>query len=126
MRACPDTRFVLDHAGKPDIRGARLDPWRADLETIAAFPRVVCKLSGLVTEAHPTTWTPDDVRPYVEHALGCFGPGRLLFGSDWPVVKLASTYTRWLESARALLDRLAPAERGAIFFDNARRTYRIP
>jgi L-fuconolactonase len=126
VRACPDTRFVLDHAGKPDIRAARLDPWRADIETIAAFPRVVCKLSGLVTEAHATAWTPDDLRPYVEHVIACFGPGRLLFGSDWPVVKLASTYTRWLESARALLDRLAPADRDAIFFDNARRTYRIP
>jgi L-fuconolactonase len=124
--ACPGTRFVLDHAGKPDIRGGRLDPWRADVERLAALPHVACKLSGLVTEADPATWTPDDLRPYVDHLLVCFGPQRLLFGSDWPVVKLASGYGKWLASARALLEPLAPADLQAVFVDNARRIYRLP
>jgi len=125
-RACPETRFVLDHAGKPDIRGRVLDPWRADITALARLPHVACKISGLVTEADPARWTIDDLRPYVEHLLGAFGPGRLLFGSDWPVVKLASSYDRWLDTALALLEPLAPTERQAVLADNARREYRLP
>jgi L-fuconolactonase len=124
-RSCPDTLFVLDHAGKPDIRSARLDPWRAQVEELATRPNVVCKLSGLVTEAAHEAWTLSDLRPFVDHLLATFGPQRLLFGSDWPVVKLASSYAGWLASARTLLEHLAPSERHAIFFDNARRTYRL-
>ena len=124
-RACPDTRFILDHAGKPDIRGRLLDPWRADITALARLPHVVCKLSGLVTEADPAAWTVDDLRPYVDHLLASFGPGRLMFGSDWPVVKLASTYTRWLDAALALLQPLPPAERDAVLSANARRIYRL-
>jgi L-fuconolactonase len=124
-RACPETQLVLDHAGKPDIRGGRLDPWREHLRAIAALPHVACKLSGLVTEADAARWTVDDLRPYAAHVLDAFGPKRVLFGSDWPVVKLASTYARWLAAADALLDGLTPADRDAVFSDNARRTYRL-
>jgi L-fuconolactonase len=124
-RACPETTFVLDHAGKPDIRGGRLDPWRADLAELAGVPNVVCKLSGLVTEADPATWTPAVLRPYVEHLLSCFGPGRLLFGSDWPVVNLAADYQRWLDTALDFLAPLSQKERTAIMSENARRTYRL-
>jgi L-fuconolactonase len=124
-RACPDTVFVLDHAGKPDIRRGGLDPWRAQLAELARLPHVVCKLSGLVTEAEPARWTPAALRPYVAHLLSCFGAGRLLFGSDWPVVKLAASYHRWLETARELLAPLSAAERTAIMSDNARRIYRL-
>jgi L-fuconolactonase len=124
-RACPDTSFILDHAGKPDIRGRLLDPWRADLAALARLPHVVCKLSGLVTEADPEAWTVEDLRPYFEHLLACFGPTRLLFGSDWPVVKLAASYPRWLDAALTLLQPLAPAERDAVLSANARRVYRL-
>jgi L-fuconolactonase len=94
---CPEVTIVLDHLGKPDIRGHRLDPWRADLEALAAHANVVCKLSGLTTEADHAAWTPDDVAPYLAHALDCFGRERCLFGSDWPVATLATTYERWVE-----------------------------
>jgi L-fuconolactonase len=124
-RACPGTSFVLDHAGKPDIRGARLDPWRADLRAMAELPHVSCKLSGLVTEAGGDRWTVDGLRPYADHVLDVFGPKRVLFGSDWPVVKLASSYARWLAAADSLLESLGAADRDAIFSDNARRTYRL-
>jgi L-fuconolactonase len=124
-RACPGTQLVLDHAGKPDIRGGRLDPWRAHLRELAALPHVACKLSGLVTEADATRWTVDDLRPYADHVLEAFGHERVLFGSDWPVVKLASTYGRWFATADLLLDGLTPAARDAVFSDNARRTYRL-
>lgn len=125
VRRCPDTCFILDHAGKPDIRAAKLDPWRAHIRELATFPHVVCKLSGLVTEADAAAWRLEQLRPFVDHLLACFGPARLLFGSDWPVVKLASSYARWLETARSLLDHLPHTDLDAVFFDNARRTYRL-
>jgi L-fuconolactonase len=125
VRACPGTSFVLDHAGKPDIRRGALDPWRAQIAELARLPNVVCKLSGLVTEADPASWSPDALRPYVDHLLGCFGAERLLFGSDWPVVKLAASYRRWLDTAQELLAPLPAAARAAIFSDNARRVYRL-
>jgi L-fuconolactonase len=125
VRACPGTTFVLDHAGKPDIRGGLLEPWRAQIAELARLPNVVCKLSGLVTEAEPATWTPAVLRPYVEHLLSCFGPGRLLFGSDWPVVNLAASYRRWLETALEFLQPLPAGERAAVLSDNARRIYRL-
>lgn len=126
VRACPETRFILDHAGKPDIRAGTLDPWCADIAELARLPNVACKLSGLVTEADFQRWTIEGLRPYADHLLGTFGPRRLLFGSDWPVVKLASSYARWLDTALALLQPLASAERQAVLLDNARREYHLP
>ncbi|HEY5090724.1 MAG TPA: amidohydrolase family protein, partial [Polyangia bacterium] len=125
VRACPGTTFVLDHAGKPDLRHGVLDPWRAHIAELARLPNVVCKLSGLVTEADPATWTPAALRPYVEHLLACFGAERLLFGSDWPVVNLAASYGRWLEVALELLEPLSAGERAAVLCDNTRRIYRL-
>ena len=123
VRACPGTSFVLDHAGKPDIRRGVLDPWRAHIAELARLPNVVCKLSGLVTEADPATWTPAALRPYVDHLLSCFGAERLLFGSDWPVVDLAASYQRWLETALELLAPLPAGARAAVLSGNARRVY---
>jgi L-fuconolactonase len=125
VRACPETTFVLDHAGKPYVRGGVLDPWRANVAALARLPNAVCKLSGLVTEADPASWTPAALQPYVEHLLSCFGPSRLLFGSDWPVVKLAADYRRWLQTALDFLAPLSENERAAILSDNARRIYRL-
>jgi L-fuconolactonase len=124
-RVCPETTFVLDHAGKPDIRGGMLDPWRADIAALARLPNVVCKLSGLVTEADPAVWRPAALRPYVDHLLGCFGAGRLLYGSDWPVVDLAASYRRWLDAALELLAALPEEQRAAIMCENTRRVYRM-
>ncbi len=125
VRACPGTRFVLDHFGKPGIRGRLLDPWRAHLSELAALPNVDCKLSGLITEADHVAWQPADLKPYVDHALAAFGPGRLLFGGDWPVAKLASPYPRWLATARGLVSHLSAADQDAIFRRNALRVYRL-
>jgi L-fuconolactonase len=124
-RLCPETSFILDHAGKPDIRRNGLDPWRAHLAELARLPNVACKLSGLVTEADPAAWTPAQLGPFIDHLLATFGPGRLLFGSDWPVVELAATYQRWLDTVLGLLEPLAAFEREAILSLNARRVYRL-
>lgn len=125
VRACPDTRFILDHFGKPGIRARLLDPWRAHIAELAALPNVDCKLSGLITEADHQAWTPADLKPYVDHVLATFGPGRLLFGGDWPVAKLAGAYPRWLDTAKGLVEHLPSADRDAIFRRNAPRVYRL-
>src|SRR5258706_14832762 len=85
VRQCPDVTFILDHCGKPNIREHVLDPWRADLERLAALPNAWCKVSGLLTEANPQEWQLADLAPYVTHALAAFGEQRILFGGDWPV-----------------------------------------
>jgi len=122
---CPGTQFILDHAGKPDIRGQKLEPWRELITKLAWLPHVACKLSGLVTEADPAAWTIEDLRPYVDHLLARFGAHRLIFGSDWPVVKLASSYQRWLDTALTLLEPLDAEDRDAILSANAQRIYRL-
>jgi L-fuconolactonase len=122
-RACPDVTFVLDHLGKPDVRGRRLDPWRADLRTLGRRANVVCKLSGLGTEAGPG-WTAATVRPFLDHALEVFGPERCLYASDWPLVTVDGSHERWTD---AVLDALAPCgagERAAVLGETARRIYR--
>jgi L-fuconolactonase len=118
-------RFVLDHGGKPEIAAARVEPWAGLIGRLGRLPNVVCKLSGLVTEARPS-WQPDDFLPYVDRMLEAFGPGRLMFGSDWPVCTLAASYTQVTALARELLEpRLSPAERDAVFCANAIAAYRL-
>ncbi len=123
VASCPGTQFVLDHLGKPEIARRGWEPWASHLRELSARPNVVAKLSGLATEADRSGWTPADLRPYVEHALQTFGPGRLLYGSDWPVLELAGGHARWLEAVTELLDGLEAEERQAIFSGNALRVY---
>jgi L-fuconolactonase len=125
VRQCPAVLFVLDHLGKPAVRERQLDPWRDQLAALAALPNVACKLSGLVTEADWHRWQPENLAPYVAHALAAFGPGRVLFGGDWPVVTLAATYRRWVETLDALTGHLSPDERRQLWSENARRWYRL-
>ncbi len=125
-RDFPDLPLVIDHLAKPRIKEGRTDDWLPHLRAAAAFPNVYCKLSGLVTEADWQRWTPSDLRPYVQAALECFGPGRCMFGSDWPVCELAATYERVHAALVEALGPLSEAERAAIFGDTARRFYRLP
>lgn len=125
VRQCPDVSFVLDHLGKPDVRSGLVDPWREELRALAALPNVTCKLSGLVTEADHGAWTPAQLQPYLDHALACFGPDRLMFGGDWPVSTLATDYPRWVRVLDAALAGCTPDERHRIYVRNAERVYRI-
>jgi L-fuconolactonase len=118
----PELTIVIDHGAKPAIRDGRLDPWRADMAAAAARPNTVCKLSGLVTEARPD-WSVDHLRPYMNHLLEVFGPERLLWGSDWPVVNLAGGYDRWREATLQLIESLSEAERAAVLGGTAARVY---
>ncbi|MEU6345289.1 amidohydrolase family protein [Streptomyces sp. NPDC046977] len=121
----PELVFVLDHLGKPPIAAGTLRPWADDVRALAALPNTVCKLSGMVTEADWDSWTTADLAPYAGTVLDAFGPDRLMFGSDWPVSRLAASYAEVVDAARTLTDGLAPAERDAVFSGTARRVYGI-
>lgn len=118
----PNLQFVLDHCGKPPLAGGEMAEWRRDIVRLAERPNIVCKLSGLATEA-VADWEPADLRETVDHVRTSFGPQRMLWGSDWPVVNLAGGYAKWLAAAETLLADLAPEERDAIFGGNAARIY---
>ena len=123
VRDLDTVRFVLDHGAKPDIAHGQAQPWSTLIGELAAAPNVSCKLSGLVTEAG-RNWTAAQITPYVHRLLDCFGPARLMFGSDWPVCTLAADYGDVLRLAVATLDgRLSPAELDGVLAGNAARWY---
>ncbi|MFB7918987.1 amidohydrolase family protein [Streptomyces sp. NPDC056061] len=119
----PQLTFVLDHAGKPAIAAGEREPWEAELRALAALPNTVCKLSGLVTEADWHAWSIDDLRPYTRVVLDAFGPGRVMFGSDWPVCTVAASYQQVVGTAQQLTEDLTDEERSSVFATTARRIY---
>jgi L-fuconolactonase len=125
VRQCPNVRFVLDHIAKPDIKNGLLDPWREQIQRLAAFPNVWCKVSGLVTEADHETWRPEDLKPYLDHVVDTFGFGRLMFGSDWPVMTLAASYQRWVEALDWALQGSSEEELRKLYRENAVHFYRL-
>ena len=120
----PGLRAVLDHAGKPDIANEGFDGWAEDLMRLARDTNVYCKLSGLMTQAGPAQ-PHDKLDPYVAHIFACFGPQRVLWGSDWPVLNRAGTYAVWLAESRKLVKRFAGENEGDVFRDNAASFYRL-
>lgn len=125
VRQCPGTEFILNHIAKPDIRGGVFEPWASQMTELAALDNVVCKISGATTEADFDTWTVDNVRPYVEHAVTVFGEDRVLFGSDWPVVTQAATYRRWVETVEEITKDSSDIQKDKLWKDNAVRFYRL-
>jgi L-fucono-1,5-lactonase len=124
-RQLPDVRFVIDHVGKPPIATGHLEPWASRIAPFRELDHVACKLSGMVTEADWSTWTPADLKPYVDHVLEVFGPDRLVFGSDWPVCLLAASYDQVLDAARATISALGDDERAEVLGGTAARVYRL-
>ena len=122
----PQLRIVIDHGAKPPIRdgSAGWHAWAEGITRLAKHPHVHCKISGLATEA-AQGWTETTLRPYVDHLLAAFGPKRLMWGSDWPVLNLNGDYLLWHSIATLLLSSLADGERDAIFGDNAAAFYRL-
>ncbi len=125
VRRLPEARLVLDHLAKPKIASGELEPWRMNIAEIARAEHLTAKVSGLVTEADWTRWTPADLRPYLDVALEAFGPERLMLGSDWPVCRLASEYDLVFEAMEPWLADLSPAERAAIEGGTAARVYGV-
>jgi len=124
----PDLVVVVDHAAKPPIARGELQPWRDDLARLAAMPQVHCKVSGLLTEAGERTRI-EHLLPYVQALWASFGPSRLLWGSDWPVLQLAGDYAGWLATTQALMAAVQPpasaAETAAVLGVNAASLYRL-
>ncbi|WP_406468189.1 amidohydrolase family protein [Streptomyces sp. NBC_01594] len=121
----PDLPQVLDHAGKPPIADGELADWKRQLCLLAAHPQVVCKVSGLITEADHEKWTVDGIRPVWDVLLSAFGPDRLMFGSDWPVANLAGGWNRWAATVDELLDGCSAYETSAILAGTATTFYHL-
>lgn len=121
----PGQVFVLDHIAKPRIRDNAIEPWRTKIRELARRPGVYCKVSGMVTEADWKTWTPEQLRPYFDAVLDAFGPGRLMFGTDWPVCLAASGYSRWVDVVRKFSAGLSADDQARVFGGTAIEAYRL-
>lgn len=125
LKSCPRLRTVIDHISKPRIRDKEFQPWADQMEQIASYRNVFCKLSGMITEADHKNWKPADLEPYVSHILRAFGSERLMFGSDWPVCLLAGSYDQVLNALRQNLLDQDTQQTDNIFGETARRFYRV-
>jgi L-fuconolactonase len=125
VAALPELPFVLDHCSKPEIAAGQREPWTTQIRELAAHPNVTCKLSGLVTEADWASWDVATLKPYVDVVLDAFGPERVMFGSDWPVCLLATSFSDWVAAADELTADLGNDERKAVFGGTAQRFYAL-
>jgi len=125
VRQFPRQRFVLDHLAKPPIKSGSSQPWARGIRDLAAFPNVLCKLSGLVTEADWQQWKPEHLAPYIDVAFDCFGPDRLMIGSDWPVCTVAASYARAMDVVKDYLSRHPAQVQAAVLGENARRFWKL-
>ena len=121
----PDQVFVLDHIAKPLIAKHELSLWKENIQELARRENVSCKISGMVTEADFNSWTPPQLQPYFDVVLEAFGADRLLFGSDWPVCLVATSYKNWMDLVRKSISELSKIEQAKIMGENAIRLYRL-
>ena len=124
-KACENTKLILNHCGVPDIAGDGLDPWRQDIKALAQIPNVICKLSGLMAYCAPGTSSLESIEPYVDHVLNCFGPNRMVWGSDWPVVNLAKGLPEWIAVTQKILGKLSADEASSIAYGTAQIVYKV-
>lgn len=121
----PKQVFILDHIAKPRIKEKILSPWDRNMRELANRQNVYCKLSGMITEADPQRWTPEGLQPYIDVVLGAFGPKRVMYGSDWPVMLLAGDYARWFGTVSNAIGKLSKAEQDRIMGGTAAEAYGI-
>ncbi|MEM7533781.1 MAG: amidohydrolase family protein [Chloroflexota bacterium] len=140
VAACPNTQFILDHCGNadPNIINGSVQPesgeddtyihtkeqWMADMNTLAGYPNVVCKVSGIVARA-PEGWVPNDLAPTINHCLDSFGPDRVIFGGDWPVCTLGATYEAWASGLRAVIAGRSEEDQRKLLYENAAALYNV-
>ncbi|UWZ84249.1 amidohydrolase family protein [Occallatibacter riparius] len=122
----PEQHFVLDHIAKPLIAQGAIEPWNTEIRALAQFPNVMCKVSGMVTEARWTGWQPEDFRPYLDVIFEAFGPERIMIGSDWPVCTVAADYHETIGIVTDYIDGLSTAQQDAILGGNCAAFYRLP
>lgn len=121
----PNLQFVLDHIAKPPIKSKAFDEWATFIDALSAFPNVVCKVSGLATEADWEGWKLDDFKQYLEHIFARFGKERIMYGSDWPVCLLAASYEESIAIVEDKLGQFTAAEKNAFWAENAIRVYNL-
>ena len=124
-KSCEKTQFVLNHCGVPNIAKEELDTWKKNIKLLSEIPNIVCKLSGLMAYCAPGTSSYDTIEPYVDHVLECFGPKRMVWGSDWPVVNLGRGLPEWIKVTRKIFQKLTEDESKAIAYYNAQEIYKI-
>ena len=125
VEKCPDNQFILDHIGKPDIKGNALDPWRSQIRELSRMQNVFCKVSSLATEADHEKWTLDDLRPFVDHIFDCFGFDRTIFGGDWPVSLMAAVFPKCVQTLEMLIEGCTQKDKRKLFRENAIRFYKL-
>lgn len=126
LESIPNLRAVIDHISKPEIRLQIMKPWQSWIAQLAHHPNLYCKLSGMITEADHQHWTPDDLRPYIDHVVECFGFDRIMFGSDWPVCLCAGTYSQVIGAlCEVLASKLNDETEPKLFGRNAIRFYKL-
>lgn len=137
IRQCPDTRFVLDHCGNGDPKAfsprlakgqkpsCSADEWRRGIDSIAALPGVMCKISGIAAFVPPGKWAPEDLAPVVNHCLDAFGPDRVFFGGDWPVCLLGSSARQWVEALKMIVASRLARDQRKLWSGNAIDFYRL-
>ncbi len=124
-RSPENMTFVLNHIGKPGIKDGLKEPWATQIREMASLPNVMCKISGVITEADHQHWTYDQVAPYVDHAIASFGFDRVMFGGDWPVVRLAGQYTQWVDVLDRVVASASDEEKRKLYRENAIAYYRL-
>lgn len=125
IKECPDTIFILDHLGKPDIANNKFAEYKKRIGQFASFPNVAAKISGLITEANWRHWKQQDIEPYIAFAIEQFGFDRLMFGSDWPVVLLAGSYQKWMDCIVNITVKYTEEERSKLFYKTAQKYYQL-
>ena len=124
-RRCPEVTFILDHIGKPDIRHGLQEPWRSQIREVAALGNVVCKISGVITEADHARWNKEDIKPYIGHVIETFGFDRVMYGSDWTVSNLTHPYPAFVELLDEMLEGTGKVDKRKLYRDTASRIYRL-
>jgi len=124
-RRCPEVSFILDHIGKPDIKNGLRQPWWDQIRELAALPNVVCKVSGVITEADHARWSGVEIKPYIAHVIECFGFDRVMYGSDWTVSELTHPYPAFVELLDEVVAGASDNERRKLYRDTAIRIYRL-
>ena len=124
VKATPDIRHAVNHCGGPNIKDSEFESWATHMHKLAAFDNVYCKVSGIVTTASEN-WTPEDLKPYIQHLVEIFGYDRLMFGSDWPVCTLAAAYHEWVDALLWAIDGASDGEKNRLFYQNASAFYKI-
>jgi len=121
----PDQKFVIDHLAKPYIKAGLIDEWKQDMHTIAQYPNVYCKVSGMVTEADYKNWTAENFKPYLDVVVQAFGTKRLMYGSDWPVCLVAASYEKMLGIVKEYFSSFTTTEQQDMFGNNAAAFYKL-